>query len=164
MRSRLLVVLLTVILVISLCACSIQEPPDETEVGITFLNNSSDDIYCIQIEYLVNRMRIGGISASADPGMTMPLKKDEKVYFGVSEQFIEEYESNIPFGMLVYVFPEEGNSVPIKFLWEWSADFNTEYNFSISGSEENGYAVNREGDAFMCTVTPWDELPAELLE
>lgn len=164
MSKRILAALLIAILAFSLCACNPQQTHNENEVKISFVNNSGDDIYGIQIEYLVDRQRIGGISASADPDMTKPFGKNEKIYFGVPELFVAEGNSDIPFGMLVYIFLEDGHSVPIKFMWEWTAEYNTEYTFEVSGTEETTFSITKVGNNFDCTVTSWDDLPKELIE
>lgn len=164
MSRRILSALLIAILSFSLCACNPQQASNENEVEITFVNNCGDDIYGIQIEYLVDRQRIGGISASVDPDMTKPFEKNDKIYFGAPELDMAEDNSDIPFGMLVYIFLEDGHSVPIKFMLEWTAEYNKEYVFTLSGSEKSGYTIARAGTDFACTMTSWGELPAELLE
>lgn len=164
MSKRILSVLLIAILTFTLCACNQQQTNSENEVKISFVNNSGDDIYAIQIEYLVDRQRIGVISASADPDMTKPLGKNEKIYFGVPELSVAEEDSDIPFGMLVYIFLEDGHSVPIKYMWEWTAEYKTEYTFEVSGAEETTFSITKVGNNFDCTVTSWDDLPKELIE
>lgn len=164
MIKRIFAVLLSTIMIVSLCACVQKSADENKEVTVSFVNNSDDDVYAIQLEYLVDRQRIGGVSASADPNMTKPFEKGEKVYFGIPKLSAVSEKSCIQFGMLVYVFLEEVQSVPIKFMWEWTARYETEYTFELGGFEETTFTVNKVGNDFNCTVTPWDELPKELLE
>lgn len=163
MKRRMQLVLITVVLLFSLSACN-QQPSKDNEVTVSIVNNSKDEIYGIRIEYFVDRQWLGGILASADPDMTKPFEKSEKMYFGVPKLNENESSSDIPFGMLVYVYLEDSRNVPIQFMWEWSAEYNTEYTFEVSGTEETVFSLNKIGNGFECTVTSWDDLPKEFIE
>ena len=66
--------------------------------------------------------------------------------------------------MLEYVYVEGQRAVSVRFLWEWTAAYNTEYVFSLGGSEEEWYSIVKNGGTFDCVVIPWSELPSENIE
>lgn len=163
--KRISAIFLLVAIMISTSACSsLRRNQPENQVKISFVNEATDSVYGLQIEYLVDRVRIGGIGASRDSDMTVPFERSEKIYCGIPEEMVSEGAETIPFGMLVYVIVEDQRSVPVKFMWEWTAEYNSEYIFILGGSEKEGYTISNSGSGFACTVTSWDELPAELLE
>ena len=163
--KRICAILLLVAIMISSTACSSpKRNQPENQVKISFVNEATDSVYGIHIEYLVDRVRIGGMEASNNPEMTEPFERNEKIYCGIPEKMVLEGAETIPFGMLVYVTVEDQRSVPVKFMWEWTAEYNSEYIFILGGSEKEGYTISNLGSGFACTVTSWDELPAELLE
>ncbi len=163
--KKICAIFLLVAIMISSSACSSsQRNQPENQVKISFVNEAADSVYGIQIEYLVDRVRIGGMEASNDPEMTEPFERNEKIYCGIPEKMILEGAETIPFGMLVYVTVEDQRSVPVKFMWEWTAEYNSEYIFMLGGSEKDGYTITRTGRDFSCTMTSWDELPSKFLE
>ncbi|MBO5015127.1 MAG: hypothetical protein J6C92_04865 [Bacteroidaceae bacterium] len=163
--KRISAILLLIAIMISTSSCSsLRRNQPENQVKISFVNEAADSVYGIQIEYLIDRVRIGGMEASNDPEMTEPFERNEKIYCGIPEKMVLEGAETIPFGLLVYVTVEDQRSVPLKFMWEWTAEYNSEYIFILGGSEKDGYTVSSSGSGFACTVTSWDKLPAELLE
>lgn len=163
--KRIGAILLLVAIMISSTACSSpKRNQPEKQVKISFVNEATDSVYGIQVEYLVDRVRIGGMEASNDSEMTKPFERNEKIYCGIPEKMVLEGAETIPFGMLVYVTVEDQRSVPVKFMWEWTAEYSKEYTFTLSGFQKSGYTITRTGSDFSCTMTSWDELPSELLE
>ncbi len=164
MKSISAILLLVAIMILSSACSSSHRNLPENQVNISFVNEATDSVYGIQIEYLIDRVRIGGIGASRDSDMTVPFERNEKIYCGIPEKMVLEGAETIPFGMLVYVTVEDQHSVPVKFMCEWTAEYNSEYIFILGGSEKDGYTITRTGRDFSCTMTSWDELPSELLE
>lgn len=162
-RISAILLLVAIMILSSACSSSHRNLP-ENQVNISFVNEATDSVYGIQIEYLIDRVRIGGMEASYDPEKTHPFERNEKIYCGIPEKMVLEGAETIPFGMLAYVTVEDQRSVPVKFMWEWTAEYNSEYIFILGGSEQEGYTVASVGTDFACTVTSWDELPDELLE
>ncbi len=162
-RISAILLLVAIMILCSACSSSHRNLP-ENQVKISFVNEATDSVYGMHIEYLIDRVRIGGMEASNDPEMTQPFERNEKIYCGIPEKMVLEGAETIPFGMLVYITVEDQRSVPVKFMWEWTAEYNLEYIFILGGSEKEGYTISNSGSGFACTVSSWDELPDELLE
>ncbi len=96
--------------------------------------------------------------------MTKVFKHGDKIYCGVPEKIALEGADEVPFGLLVYVILEDQREVAVKFMWEWTAEYNKEYAFSLIGSEDKGYTITQIGKDFDCKVTPWESLLDEPLE
>ena len=163
MRKRILAALLAAVLIFSLSACN-QKETVANEITVSVVNQCDAEIYGVRIEYFVDRQWLGGILASADPDMTKPFDKGDKMYFGVPKLDVQESSSDVPFGMLVYVYLEDERSIPIRFFWEWSAEYDAEYAFEISGTEETGFSLERIGNGFEVQITSWDDLPEDFFE
>ncbi len=125
----------------------------------------SDNIYGVIFEYSVDRTRLGGQSISKNPDMTAPLPR-EKSYVKFSEKGFrtpEELE-NGTFGIMIEVILENGEEVPVEYLYEWNAEYGKEYNFTLSGDRNNGFAFEPTDKDIEYEITPWSELPIKFLQ
>lgn len=152
---------LLLLMIISLCACGTKKESERTTDVVISLE--SDGVYGIVIEYSIDRTRLGGQMASIDPEMTKPLPKEEHTIKFAEQGFGESYTLNSgKFGILVAVVLEDGEEVPLQYLWEWNAAYGERYHFTLAGNKENGFILTPSDDVD-CMITPWDELPSEFL-
>lgn len=125
----------------------------------------SDGIYGLLFEYSVDRTRLGGQILSVDPDMTVPLPQDKSRVAFSERGFRTPYElENGTFGILVWVILENGESVPLEYLWEWNATYDEEYSFSLSGDKNNGFTFTPTDESIKYTITTWSELPSDFLK
>ena len=158
--KRFISLALLLLMIISLYACGKQNTERTTDVVVSL---GSDGVYGIVIEYSVDRTRLGGQIASCDPEMTKPLPKEEHTIKFAEQGFGESYTLDSgKFGILVVVVLENGEEIPLQYLWEWNAAYGEQYHFTLSGDKESGFVLTPSDDVD-CTITPWDELPSEFL-
>ena len=159
--KKTLCVLSIFLMLTSLFACSNKKGTEKTTDVVISLE--SDGVYGIVIEYSVNRTRLGGQMASCDLEMTKPLPKEEHTIKFAEQGFGEPYTLDSgKFGILVVVVLENGEEVPLQYLWEWDAVYGEQYHFTLSGDKEGGFILTPSDDVD-CTITPWDELPSDFI-
>lgn len=158
--KRIVGLLVATILIMSICGCSNKNMDRTTDVVISL---ESDGIYGIVIEYSVERTRLGGQMASCDPEMTKALPKEQHTIKFAEQGFGDPYTLDSgKFGILVVVVIENGEEIPLQYLWEWNAAYGEQYHFTLSGDKENGFVLTPSNEVD-CMITPWDELPNEFL-
>lgn len=159
--KKTLCILSIFLMLTSLFACSNAKGTEKTTDVVISLE--SEGVYGIVIEYSVDRTRLGGQMASRDPEMTKPLPKEEHTIKFAEQGFGEPYTLDSgKFGILVVVVLENGEEVPLQYLWEWDAAYGEQYHFTLTGDKENGFVLTASDDVD-CMITPWDELPSEFL-
>ena len=146
-----------------LCITACQTKPQTEVTTDVVISLESDGVYGIVIEYSVDRTRLGGQMASCDPEMTKPLPKEEHTIKFAEQGFGEPYTLDSgKFGVLVVVVLENGEEIPLQYLWEWDAAYGEQYHFTLTGDKENGFVLTASDDVD-CTITPWAELPSDFL-
>lgn len=159
--KKIIAIWLVVILLISVSACSTKQQAEVTTDIVISLE--SEGVYGIVIEYSIDRTRLGGQMTSLDPEMTKPMPKEEHAIKFAEQGFSDPYTLNSgKFGILVVVVLENGEEVPLQYLWEWDAAYGEKYHFTLSGNKEDGFTFASADDVGY-TITPWDELPSEFL-
>ncbi len=154
-------ILLFIIILMAVTACN-TKPQAEVTTDIV-ISLESEGVYGIVIEYSIDRTRLGGQMASRDPEMTKPLPKEEHTIKFAEQGFGEPYTLDSgKFGILVVVVLENGEEIPLQYLWEWDAAYGEQYHFTLTGDKENGFVLTASDDVD-CTITPWDELPSDFL-
>ena len=132
---------------------------DERTIDID-IEIQSSEVYGIVMEYCVNQYRLGSVSASNADGAYAYFRGDTCRLSVPEKSFVTPYDPyNDTFGITVGVILENGEMVPIKNLYEWSADYNfymDEYYFKLYGNEEAGF--NLVPDYIDVDITPWNEL------
>ena len=158
--KRIVGLIVATVLILSMCGCSNKNTERTTDVVISL---ESDGVYGIVIEYSVDRTRLVGQMASCDPEMINPLPKEEHTIKFAEQGFGEPYTLDSgKFGILIVVVLENGEEIPLQYLWEWNAAYGEQYHFTLSGDKESSFVLTASDDVD-CTITPWDKLPSEFL-
>ena len=151
-----------------LCGCN-QTPQPNQEYRYTtvvFDIDCEEEIYGVTFEYCLDRQLMGGQSVSQDPEMAKQLPKNETQYIRFEEQgfFDPEALNTSKFGILVYVTLKNNATVAVEYLYEWSAEYGQEYHFTLSGNSTDGFVFEPAEKDISYTITPYSDLPEELLQ
>ena len=66
------------------------------------------------------------------------------------------------FGLAVFALCGDGSEILLDDYWQWSAQMGGTYHFVLDGSEETGFLLATEMEAWQYGRTPWQELPEEM--
>lgn len=66
------------------------------------------------------------------------------------------------FGLAVFALCGDGSEILLDDYWQWSAQMGDTYRFVLKGSEEAGYSLSTEMEAWQYSRTPWEELPEKM--
>lgn len=159
----------TIILSVIFSGCSQTPAPNQQfrYTSVVFKNECEEDIYGVTFEYGLERQPMGGQAVSQDPEMSKPLKKGENSYIQFDERgfFDPESLNTSKFWIMVYVTLKNGKEIPIEYLYEWNAEYNQEYYFTLTGSSAKGFTFEPiENNNIDFTITPYNELPEDIFE
>ncbi len=167
MRRNTAIKMMAILMLILVFLCSCQQNGSNNSIKETIVvvtMDCSDIIYGVEFEYYIDRNSLGGQAVSRNLEMSEPLvDKTFRVRFDERGFSNPDDLQNGTFGIVVYVVLDSGASNAVRCLFEWKAEYGKEYHFVLSGNRESGFTFTPAESDTKYTVTPFSELPEELV-
>lgn len=120
---------------------------DENEMRITVVNETEDTISGFGMDYAVDDKYPGNTGGMVKGGVNKGEEFDLDLELG---HFDLEGKESFNFAMWLNVFSEDGDTTYVNSYAQWDAQLQNEYTFVLTGSEEEGYDIAVEDEAFDC--------------
>lgn len=117
----------------------------------------AEDVYALEMEYGIAREALGGRGVSnareslpLSPGKTYCFK------FTLGEEFPRQDSLDQgPFWMVLTVYTSGNEAVQLPFFYEWNTGWRRSYDFTLSGSREDGFTLAPDFTRY--TILPLEE-------
>lgn len=142
-------------------AQSEQAPPAAGAAQESFdvtVENRAQGLYGLRFDYYARGENVGGQivmpagqAFANGENITLTLEKEMFPQGGWGD-----------FGLAVFALCGDGSEILLDDYWQWSAQMGGTYHFVMDGSEETGFLLATEMEAWQYGRTPWQELPEEM--
>lgn len=142
-------------------AQSEQAPPAAEAAQESFdvtVENRAQGLYGLRFDYYARGENVGGQvvmpagqAFANGENITLTLEKEMFPQGGWGD-----------FGLAVFALCGDGSEILLDDYWQWSAQMGGTYHFVLDGSEETGFLLATEMEAWQYGRTPWQELPEEM--
>lgn len=142
-------------------AQSEQAPPAAEASQESFdvtVENRAQGLYGLRFDYYARGENVGGQvvmpagqAFANGENITLTLEKEMFPQGGWGD-----------FGLAVFALCGDGSEILLDDYWQWSAQMGGTYHFVLDGSEEMGFLLATEMEAWQYGRTPWQELPEEM--
>lgn len=153
---------LLMMLTLLLCGCGPQPTARQEDdlFRIHIVNQSGEPIYGARFEFYLNRTPLGG-EEYGSLSLAEPLYK---LKAELPASCLPEGDTPHQLGLGVTLLLDHGQrEVLLDALVEWSAEVNQDCLFLLQGSTAEGFVLLPEDADFACILTPWANLPPQLL-
>lgn len=143
-RSRIFFALLfAVLLALFFGACQVSEASEDC-FPVSIQNQCESTITGVEVDYYVGRQLVGSCVATGTKG-PVPVGDSMVVWLKKEGPDMTGYQCRLC--VTVAVIVETGEAIPASGLYEWDANPNQRYDFTLTGSEETGFALTPASQA-----------------